>query len=110
MARKARSTFPLLTNIQRRALSQWQRPVRPFTARSIQTMSQTYEFYAARAEESAADARSAKLTNVRERALRSEQTWRGLAEQARKVAHERAKTERVKAAKRDAETLEAQQG
>ena len=45
-------------------------------------MSQTYEFYTARADEAAADAASATLDNVRERALRSEATWRALAHQA----------------------------
>ena len=49
-------------------------------------MSQTYEFYDARANESAAEAKAAALDNVRERALRSEATWRALADQARAVA------------------------
>lgn len=63
-------------------------------------MSQTYEFYSARADEAAADAKAAELANVRERALRSEKTWRGLAEQARSVAEQRSKIEREKAAER----------
>ncbi len=63
-------------------------------------MSQTYEFYSARAEEAAADAKAAELANVRDRALRSEKTWRGLAEQARSVAEQRRKLEREKAAER----------
>jgi len=63
-------------------------------------MSQTYEFYSARAEEAAADAKDAELANVRDRALRSEKTWRGLAEQARSVAEQRRKLEREKAAER----------
>ena len=66
-------------------------------------MSQTFEFYQARADEAAADAQEATLENVRERALRAEKTWRGLAEQARGVAEQRAKTEREKAAQRAAE-------
>ena len=66
-------------------------------------MSQTFEFYQARADEAAADAQKATLENVRERALRAEKTWRGLAEQARGVAEQRAKTEREKAAQRAAE-------
>ena len=66
-------------------------------------MSQTYEFYNARAEEAAQKAKEAKLKNVRERELRSEQTWRGLAEQARKVARDRAKAEAERAARREAE-------
>ena len=59
-----------------------------------------------RAEESAAEAEAAKLANVRERALRSEKTWRGLAEQARKVEHDRAKAERERAERREAERME----
>ena len=72
-------------------------------------MSQTYEFYLARAEESAAEAQAAMLDNVRDRALRSEKTWRGLAEQARAVARERAKVEREKAAKREEDMTAAAQ-
>ncbi len=64
-------------------------------------MSQTFEFYDARANESAAEAKDAVLSNVRDRALRSEKTWRGLAEQARKIADERVRVERSKAAKRE---------
>ena len=66
-------------------------------------MAQTYEFYTARAEEAAAEAAKASLANVRERALRAEQTWRGLADQARGVAMQRRKIEREKAAEREAE-------
>lgn len=66
-------------------------------------MSQTFEFYDARAKEAAADADRADLDNVRERALRSERTWRGLAEQARKVAVDREKAERERAERRAAE-------
>lgn len=69
-------------------------------------MSQSYEFYCSRADEAAADAKSATLANVRERALRSEATWRGLAEQARAVAEQRQKIEEKKAEERAA--LEAQ--
>jgi len=69
-------------------------------------MSQTFEFYDARAKESAAEAKAAALENVRERALRSEATWRALADQARAVAEERAKVEQQKAARR-AETTHA---
>lgn len=66
-------------------------------------MSQTFEFYHARAEESATEAEAAKLDNVRDRALRSEATWRGLAEQARKVAEDRVKAEHERSEKRAAE-------
>ncbi|WP_369025673.1 hypothetical protein [Qipengyuania sp. RANM35] len=65
-------------------------------------MSQTYEFYSARAREAAADAEAATLDNVRERALRSEATWTALATQARAVAKQREKIETEKAAEREA--------
>ena len=70
-------------------------------------MSQTYEFYDARANESAAEAKAAALDNVRERALRSEATWRALADQARAVAVERAKVEHENATRRAEEALGA---
>ena len=54
-------------------------------------MSQTFEFYDARAREAATEAKAATLENVRERSLRAEKTWRGLADQARRVMAERAK-------------------
>ena len=66
-------------------------------------MSQTFEFYYTRAREAAAEAKEATLDNVRERNLRAEKTWRGLAEQARKVSVERAKAERDRVARREAE-------
>ena len=66
-------------------------------------MSQTFEFYDARAREAAREAKEATLDNVRDRSLRAEKTWRGLATQARKVMRERAKAEQERAAKRDAE-------
>jgi len=54
-------------------------------------MSQGYHFYKQRADEAAASAQDAPLDNVRERYLEAEKTWRGLAEQARKVEEDRAK-------------------
>ena len=66
-------------------------------------MSQTFEFYSARADEAAADAAAATLDNVRDRALRAEKTWRGLADQAQSVAERRRKIEREKAAAREEE-------
>lgn len=42
-------------------------------------MSQTFDFYDARANESAAEAAAATLDNVRDKALRSEAAWRQLA-------------------------------
>ncbi|GMN03126.1 hypothetical protein [Erythrobacter sp. MTPC3] len=71
-------------------------------------MAQTYEFYRDRADEAAAKAKEAQLDNVRDRELRSEKTWRALANQARAVARDRAKAEEERAAKRAAEALEQQ--
>jgi hypothetical protein len=67
-------------------------------------MAQTYDFYCERADEAAALAAKATLDNVRERELRSEKTWRGLAEHARKTIEEREKAERVRAERRAAES------
>ncbi|PKP60988.1 MAG: hypothetical protein CVT87_07500, partial [Alphaproteobacteria bacterium HGW-Alphaproteobacteria-9] len=67
----------------------------------------TYEFYCERADEAAALADRATLDNVRERELRSEKTWRGLAEQARKTAEERVKADTVRAERRAAEAADA---
>lgn len=64
-------------------------------------MSQSYDFYIARAREAATEAAAATLDNVRDRALRSEATWAGLAEQARKVALRRKKIENDKAAAKE---------
>ncbi len=64
---------------------------------------QSYEFLTERARESEAEADAATLDNVRERHLTAAATWRGLADQARRVAEERAKVEREKAAAREAE-------
>ena len=66
-------------------------------------MAQTFEFYRDRADEAAAKAEKATLDNVRDRELRSEKTWRALANQAQKVAVDRAKAEEERAAKRAAE-------
>ena len=68
-------------------------------------MSQTFEFYDARAREAAGEAKNATLDNVRERNLRAEKTWRALAEQARKVKADREKAESERAARREAEEL-----
>lgn len=70
-------------------------------------MAQTYEFYSERADAAAAAAAKAELDNVRERELRSEKTWRALADQARRVAQDRAKAEAEREARRAAEALEA---
>ena len=52
-----------------------------------------FQFYDARAREAANEAKEATLTNVRERNLRAEKTWRGLADQARRVVAERERKE-----------------
>ncbi|BDI61508.1 hypothetical protein [Qipengyuania nanhaisediminis] len=67
-------------------------------------MSQTFEFYDARAKEAALSAKEATLENVKERNLRAEKTWRGLADKARQVALDRAKAEREREKRRIAET------
>jgi len=68
-------------------------------------MAQTYEFYTERAEAAATAAEAASLDNVRERELRAEKTWRGLAEQARKAIEEREKADAERAARRAAEAM-----
>lgn len=68
-------------------------------------MSQSYEFYAARAREAAEEASTATLDNVRERNLRAEKTWAALAEQARKVRVDREHAEATKAARIAAEAI-----
>ena len=65
-------------------------------------MSQSYEFYSARADEAAKAAVAATLDNVRDRELRAEKTWRALAHQAREVAITRDKVEREKREAREA--------
>lgn len=60
-------------------------------------MSVSFEFYEARADEAALEAEKATLLNVKERHLRAEKTWRGLAEHAFRVKRDREKAERLKA-------------
>lgn len=71
-------------------------------------MSQTFEFYDTRAREAAAEADKATLENVRDRNLRAEKTWRGLAEQARKVMVDRKLAEQERALRRAAEVSAAE--
>lgn len=71
-------------------------------------MAQTYEFYRERADAAANAADQATLENVRDRELRAEKTWRGLAEQARKVSEDREKAAREKAEQRAAEAEAAE--
>ncbi|MEO0591623.1 MAG: hypothetical protein AAFZ11_13850 [Pseudomonadota bacterium] len=66
-------------------------------------MAQSFEFYIERAEAAAKAAGEAELDNVRMRELRSEKTWRALAEQARRGAEERVKADELRKAKRAAE-------
>ncbi len=63
-------------------------------------MADTYKFYMERAEAAASAAGAAELDNVRDRELRAEKTWRGLAERAESVALQREKAEIEKAAQR----------
>ena len=64
-------------------------------------MAQTFEFYDERAKQSAAEAQVATLTNVRERALRSEKAWRAMADQALKISQERERAEAERAARQE---------
>ena len=64
-------------------------------------MAESYEFCCERTDAAAAAAKSATLDNVREREIRAEKTWRGLAEKARKVKLDKEKTEREKEEKQD---------
>ena len=70
-------------------------------------MNHTFEFYMARAKDAETAAAAATLDNVRDRELRAAKTWTGLAEQAHRVAAERAKTERAKALLREQEAAAA---
>ena len=63
-------------------------------------MSQTYQFYADRADEAERAAAEAVLDNVREREMRAARTWRGLAHQAQSVTEQREKLQRQKDAER----------
>ena len=64
-------------------------------------MAESYEFCCERADAAATAAKSATLDNVREREIRAEKTWRGLAEKARKVKLDREKSQREKDERRD---------
>jgi hypothetical protein len=70
-------------------------------------MSQTFDFYDARADDAEAAAGRAELDNVRDRELRSAAVFRKLADQARKVLVDRAKAEVIRQERRDAEAGEA---
>lgn len=66
-------------------------------------MRETFEFYDARAREAAIEAKQASLQNVKDRCLRAEKTWRGLADHARRVMLDRVKADCERAARREAE-------
>jgi hypothetical protein len=70
-------------------------------------MSQTSDFYDARADDAEAAAGCAQLDNVRDRELRSAAVFRKLAEQQRKVLIDRAKAEEIRDERRAAEAEEA---
>jgi hypothetical protein len=72
-------------------------------------MAQQEEFYAARAAEARAEASTAKLDNVRERALRSAEAWEAMASRAAGVTLARETRDAEKAATnlRDYETADA---
>ena len=59
-------------------------------------MALTFDFYTARADEAAREASAASLSNVRDRALRSEAAWRDMADRAAQTERDRevAKLER----------------
>ena len=52
-------------------------------------MALTYEFLVARADQAAQEAAVALLDNVRDRALRSENAWRAMADQVLEAARNR---------------------
>ena len=66
-------------------------------------MSQTFEFYDARARDAATEAEQATLDNVRERNLRAAKTWRALADQAKRIVIDRRKAEDARLERRAAE-------
>ena len=68
-------------------------------------MSQTFDFYDARAREAAAEAKATTLQNVRERSLRAEKSWRELADHAQRVMVNRAQAEKERIDRREAEEL-----
>jgi len=68
-------------------------------------MLNSYEFCSERADHALAAAEAATLANVRDRELRSEKTWRGLAELARSTAEARVKADSERAERRAAEAI-----
>jgi hypothetical protein len=72
-------------------------------------MVHSYEFCCERADEARSLADAATLDNVRSRELRSEKTWRGLAELARSAVEGREKAELERAERRSHEAAMAAQ-
>jgi hypothetical protein len=70
-------------------------------------MSQTSDYYDARADEAEAAAGHAQLDNVRDRELRSAAVFRKLADQARKIVTDRAKADAIRLERRAAEAEQA---
>ena len=66
-------------------------------------MSVTRDFYLARASDCAAEAASATLDNVRDRALRSEAAWRQMADRMQRVETQRVVAEAARQERRAAE-------
>ncbi|HJQ18061.1 MAG TPA: hypothetical protein VJ859_13810 [Allosphingosinicella sp.] len=62
-------------------------------------MSSQKEFYQARAAEARRDAEAATLDNVRDRCLRAEAAWSGMADRAARTDRMRIKAEAEKAAR-----------
>lgn len=71
-------------------------------------MSQTLEFYLARADESAQEADCATLDNVRDRARRSEAAWRQMAARVMHIEEQRRASEQQKCERLEAERIEAE--
>lgn len=69
-------------------------------------MSPQLNFYRERAAEAGRDARDAKLDNVRERCLRAEEAWLGMAARVERSERLRADSAAIKAAAADAATVE----
>lgn len=73
-------------------------------------MSQTFEFYDARAKASAVEAEASELVQVRERALRAEAAWRGMADRALQIEQDREKANQERAERRASEAEAASAG
>ena len=63
-------------------------------------MTPSFSVCDARAREAADEAVRATLDQVRDRALRSEKTWRALADRARRLDIDRVEAERIRAERR----------